>query len=120
MFRFFNQYSYEFNSAEAEGFWAYPELTIEGGLQVSTFSALSPLTIDKPLYADFFGTPGDDTLVGTVDDDTFYPGTGNDTIDGGEGFDIVSYADATTRIQAILHSDAFFIGDTRVCQLNKY
>jgi Ca2+-binding RTX toxin-like protein len=53
---------------------------------------------------DFYGTPGNDTLIGTGgDNDIFYPGTGADLIDGGAGiFDYLSIRNPTDTADTII------------------
>jgi Ca2+-binding RTX toxin-like protein len=51
---------------------------------------------------DFFGTPGNDTLIGTSGEDSFRPDSGADRIDGGEEVDFLFISNPTDTQDTII------------------
>jgi Ca2+-binding RTX toxin-like protein len=64
------------------------------------FTAGGTLAKADRIYAveEFRTGAGDDSLTGSGADEVFAPGRGTDMVNGGEGLDVLSYANATSRV----------------------
>src|SRR6185369_10046772 len=100
----------------------YVKVTDAGGL---SYSRALTVTVNDEINDIYYGTNGDNTLVGGVGNDTLYGydgndiligGVGNDTLYGGAGSDTASYAGVVTDIRASLadasNTGAEAAGDT--------